>query len=104
MRSRYDRQSKNIDGTRIVNIFQEIVFNISRTKERINRNGIDPMKLFFYVDLDDKGFIEAECVRVVLEEHNVNCDSKGMKCLMKLFSKKVDDRIKPKEFIFFIDL
>ena len=79
-------------------------YNIFRIKEKINRDGIDPSSLFSYVDLENKGFIEAECIKVLLQEHNVFCESKDMKCLMKLFRKKVDERIRPKEFLNFIDL
>lgn len=42
-------------------------YNIFRIKERINRDGIDPLSLFTYVDLEDKGFIEAECIKVLLQ-------------------------------------
>ena len=79
-------------------------YNLFRLKERINREGVDPMSLFDYVDLENKGFLDAEGIRVLLQEHNVYCEAKDMKCLMKLFRKKVDERIKPKEFIEFIDL
>lgn len=78
--------------------------NIHRIKEKINREGVQPNTLFKFVDLQEKGYIDAEDIRVLLQEHNVFCEAKNMKCLMKLFRKKIDERIKAKEFTSFVDL
>ena len=56
------------------------------------------------MDLGDKGYISADCIRTMLEENNIFCEGRDLKCLMKFFRKKVDERISPQEFVSFIDL
>lgn len=69
--------------------------NLMRIREKINREGIDPFNLFRHIDLGDKGYISADCMKTVLEENNIFCEARDLKCLMKFFRKKVDERISP---------
>jgi Ca2+-binding EF-hand superfamily protein len=59
---------------------------------------------FRFIDLQEKGYISARCFQDVLTENNIFCDEKDLKCLMKLFRKKVYERISLQEFIDFLDL
>ena len=59
---------------------------------------------FRFLDLEEKGYISARCLQTALTENNVFCDDTDLKCLMKLFRKKVDERISVHEFVAFLDL
>lgn len=78
--------------------------NIANMKQKINSAGISLNDYFRFVDLEGKGYISSRCFQNVLTENNVFCDETDLKCLMKLFRKKVDERISQKEFATFIDL
>jgi hypothetical protein len=67
--------------------------NISVSKQRINTSGVPLKQYFNFVDLEGKGYVSASCFQGVLTENNVFCDETDLKCLMKLFRKKVDERI-----------
>ena len=56
------------------------------------------------MDIKNKGYIDANDVRELLEEKGVACDEKNLKCVMKIFGKRVDDKIVQKEFEKFVDL
>ena len=45
---------------------------------------------FRFVDLEEKSYVSAKCFQTLLTEHNIFCDDSDLKCLMKLFRKKVD--------------
>jgi Ca2+-binding EF-hand superfamily protein len=78
--------------------------NINQLKQKINHEGINVKDYFRFIDLQDKGYISARCFQDVLTENNIFCDDKDLKCLMKLFKKKVDERICMQEFSQFLDL
>ena len=78
--------------------------NINHLKQKINHAGINLKDYFRFIDLQEKGYISARCFQEVLTENNIFCDEKDLKCLMKLFRKKVDERISLQEFIDFLDL
>ena len=78
--------------------------NINHTKQKINTSGIPLTHYFNFVDLEEKGYISSKCFQSVLTENNIFCDDTDLKCLMKLFRKKVDERISVNEFVSFIDL
>jgi len=40
--------------------------NLMKIKEKINRDGIDPINLFRHIDLGDKKYISADCIKTVL--------------------------------------
>jgi Ca2+-binding EF-hand superfamily protein len=67
--------------------------NINQIKQKINSFGSSITDFFRFVDLEDKGYISAKCFQTVLSENNIFCDESDLKCLMKLFRKKVDERI-----------
>jgi Ca2+-binding EF-hand superfamily protein len=67
--------------------------NVYHLKQNINSAGISLKDYFRFIDLQDKGYISARCLQDVLNENNISCDDKDLKCLMKLFRKKVDERI-----------
>ena len=72
--------------------------NITSTKQRMMQEGSRPEDYWRFVDLEDKGYISAPCFQKVLTENNIFVDDKDLKCLMKLFRKKVDERITISEF------
>lgn len=78
--------------------------NISHLKQKINSAGISVKDYFRFIDLESKGYISSRCFQNVLTENNIFCDETDLKCLMKLFRKKVDERISPQEFAAFVDL
>jgi Ca2+-binding EF-hand superfamily protein len=78
--------------------------NINHLKQKINHEGVNLKNYFRFIDIQEKGYISARCFQDVLNENNIFCDEKDLKCLMKLFRKKVDERISLQEFIDFIDL
>ncbi len=78
--------------------------NIANIKQNINSAGININDYFRFIDLEGKGYISSRCFQNVLTENNVFCDETDLKCLMKLFRKKVDERISQQEFVSFVDL
>jgi hypothetical protein len=46
--------------------------------------------MFRFLDLDMKGYLDAYSLEKTLKENNIFCDDKNMKCLMKIFRKKID--------------
>lgn len=78
--------------------------NITHQRQKINQSGTTLKEYFRFIDLQEKGYISARCFQEVLNENNISCDDKDLKCLMKLFRKKVDERINFQEFTAFLDL
>ncbi len=78
--------------------------NINRKKQDLLACGIHSADLFRFIDLEDKGYITADCMNHVLKEKNVFCDPKDLKCLMRVFRKKVDEPITIYEFQEFMEV
>lgn len=78
--------------------------NIANSKKKINGSGMPLTEYFRFIDLEEKGYISSQCFKNALTENNIFCDDTDLKCLMKLFRKKVDERITVHEFVGFLDL
>lgn len=78
--------------------------NIGQLKQKISASGVPLTSYYNYVDLESKGYISSRCLQNILNENSIFCDETDVKCLMKLFRKKVDERILANEFMAFIDL
>ena len=74
----------------VLTLTAEMHSNLDSARRRINQSGISVGGLFKFVDLEEKGYISASCLQRVLSENNIFCDDRDLKCLMKLFRKKVD--------------
>jgi len=74
----------------VLSACSEMHANINRRKQDIVSQGLHSADLFRFVDLDDKGYVTSDDFKAVLEENNTFCDAKDLKCLMRLFRKKVD--------------
>lgn len=72
--------------------------NIQSTKLQINNDGININNLFKYVDVKNKGYIEAEDIQDLLEEKRIECDQRILKGVMKIFKKRLTDKIQYQEF------
>jgi hypothetical protein len=46
--------------------------------------------MFRYLDVNAKGYLDAESFDKIFKANNIKCDDKNMKCLMKIFRKKID--------------
>lgn len=64
--------------------------NINLIKQKISSTGMSLNNYFRFVDLEEKSYVSAKCFQTLLTEHNIFCDDSDLKCLMKLFKKKVD--------------
>ena len=67
--------------------------NIQSTKLQINNDGINLNNLFKYVDVKNKGYIEAEDIQDLLEEKRIECDQRILKGVMKIFKKRLTEKI-----------
>lgn len=74
----------------VVALTSDMHANIYHIKQKINSVGIKVSDYFRFIDLEGKGYISSKCFQTVLTENNVFCDETDLKCLMKLFRKKVD--------------
>lgn len=72
--------------------------NIQSTKLQINNDGININNLFKYVDVKNKGYIEAEDIQDLLEEKRIECDQRILKGVMKIFKKRLTEKIQYQEF------
>lgn len=77
----------------MIRLEAEMHSNINNIKNKIKQAGISFKSLFQYIDLESQGFITSQNLRELLEESNIHCEAKDIKCLMKLFRKKIDERI-----------
>lgn len=60
-------------------------------------------EMFISLDALNKGYLDSDSLLRVLKQNNIYCDDKTLKCLMKLFRKRVDERITFSEFAKFIE-
>lgn len=59
--------------------------------------------MFTFLDIFNKGFLDSDTLLTVLKKHNIYCDDKSLKCLMKLFRKRIEEKITFNEFSKFIE-
>lgn len=76
----------------------EMFNNVFRMREQINSEGLKVSNLFNYVDVKGKGFIEAEDFQDLLDEKRIECNQRILKGLMKIFRKRLNDKISYQEF------
>lgn len=72
--------------------------NIQNTRRQINNDGVNVSNLFQYVDVKNKGYIDAEDIQDLLEEKRVECDQRILKGIMKIFRKRLNDKISYQDF------
>ncbi len=58
--------------------------------------------MFIILDVHNKGYLDSDSLLAVFKQNNIYCDDKSLKCVMKLFRKRVDERITFNEFSKFI--
>ena len=65
-RSRYQREGKNIDGTNIVKIFEEIVLKeerLEKLRKKLSKlNDFNLINLFKLIDYDNKGYVTSKSI------------------------------------------
>lgn len=64
----------------------------------------DLKDLFLILDVYNKGYLDSDSLLTVFKTNQIYCDDKGLKCLMKMFRKRVDERISFNEFVAFVTL
>lgn len=74
----------------MINLTAELYHNLYELRRQINDEGLQPNNLFRYVDLADKGYIEAQDIKDLLEEKHIGCDNRDLKCIMKYFRKRIN--------------
>jgi Ca2+-binding EF-hand superfamily protein len=72
--------------------------NIQNTRRQINNDGVNVSNLFQYVDVKNKGYIDAEDIQDLLEEKRIECDQRILKGIMKIFRKRLNDKISYQDF------
>lgn len=72
--------------------------NIQNTRRQINNDGVNVSNLFQYVDVKNKGYIDAEDIQDLLEEKRIECDQRILKRIMKIFRKRLSDKISYQDF------
>jgi Ca2+-binding EF-hand superfamily protein len=72
--------------------------NIQNTRRQINNDGVNVSNLFQYVDVKNKGYIDAEDIQDLLEEKRIECDQRILKGIMKIFRKRLSDKISYQDF------
>lgn len=50
---------------------------------------INPKLMFTFLDVHNKGYLDSDTLLTVFKEQNIFCDDKSLKCLMKLFRKRI---------------
>lgn len=58
--------------------------------------------MFIILDVHNKGYLDSDSLLALFKQNNIYCDDKSLKCVMKLFRKRVDERITFNEFNKFI--
>lgn len=58
----------------------------------------DPKDLFVFLDVNNKGYLESESFAKVFRQNQIACDDRQMKCLFKMFRRRVDDKIMYMDF------
>ena len=56
------------------------------------------------MDVHNKEYLDSETLLTVFRQNNIYCDDKSLKCLMKMFRKRINERISFGEFAKFIEL
>jgi hypothetical protein len=56
------------------------------------------------MDVYNKGYLDSDTLLTVFKQKNIYCDDKSLKCLMKMFRKRIDERISFGEFAKFFEL
>ncbi len=54
------------------------------------------------MDVHNKGYLDSDTLLAVFKRQNIYCDDKSLKCLMKMFRKRIDERISYSEFAKFL--
>lgn len=50
---------------------------------------MNPKQIFAFLDVHNKGYLDSDTLLSVFKRHNIYCDDKSLKCLMKLFRKRI---------------
>lgn len=64
---------------------------------------INPKSMFLSLDVHNKGYLDSDTLLTVFKHHNIYCDDKSLKCFMKLFRKRIEEKITYNEFSKFIE-
>lgn len=59
----------------------------------------DPKDLFVFLDVSNKGYLDSESFAKVFRQNQIACDDRQMKCLFKMFKRRVDDKIMYLDFV-----
>ena len=65
---------------------------------------INPKEMFIVLDVHNKGYLDSDSLLTVFKQNNIYCDDKSLKCLMKMFRKRIDERITFSDFAKFIEV
>ena len=65
---------------------------------------INPKEIFIVLDVHNKGYLDSDSLLTVFKQNNIYCDDKSLKCLMKMFRKRIDERITFSDFAKFIEV
>lgn len=58
----------------------------------------DPKDLFVFLDVNNRGYLDSESFAKVFRQNQIAYDDRQMKCLFKMFRRRVDDKIMYMDF------
>jgi hypothetical protein len=56
------------------------------------------------MDVLNKGYLDSETLLAAFKQNNIHCDEKILKCLMRMFKKRINEKISPADFAKFIEI
>jgi Ca2+-binding EF-hand superfamily protein len=87
----------------IVGLSAQMHTNLDKCRRKIKQDNISVGTMFEGLQLQNCGYVTSEDLRQLLQDNGINCEPKDLKCLMKLFNKRVNERISLPEFTNFVD-
>jgi Ca2+-binding EF-hand superfamily protein len=87
----------------VIRLTGELYCNLSALRKQIKDKGVLGVNVFKCIDVGNKGYLSVEDIQNLLDEKNVKYENKSLKYVMKLFRKKLNERIGVEEFEGFVD-
>lgn len=56
------------------------------------------------MDVLNKGYLDSETLLAAFKHNNIYCDEKILKCLMRIFKKRINEKISSADFAKFIEI
>lgn len=56
------------------------------------------------MDVLNKGYLDSETLLAAFKHNNIYCDEKILKCLMRMFKKRINEKISSADFAKFIEI